>query len=308
MRWSARSTRTHPTWTSIPAVPGSRRPVRKDQWRSGTWRADPRIRAGGAVGRRDRCRLQSRRIARRHSERRWHGSAVRGGHGRTAARSARLRMRRRGRELQPGRHEARLHELVRRCSDLGPRHRRPRRDRPSGRSRGRSPTRSAASTFTWISARRCRGTAGSTTGRAGSSFRSQSPTPASIWARSDTPAPLKLRARSTWAACCGERRRGGGAVLVVVAGDGSLHTQSHRPLSSTPPSEIREPAHPTGGGALSKPRKTRYVVLMKTNAREPRAGCSGGAARIGGRRRALLLIFDHRGDKRLSSISVSLHR
>ncbi len=83
-----------------------------------------------------------------------HGSAVRGGHRRAAAGPA-------GasdapypeRGLQPGRYEARLHERVRWCSDLGPRHRRPPRDRP-GRSRDRSPTRNAASTFTWIGAHR----------------------------------------------------------------------------------------------------------------------------------------------------------
>ena len=58
----------------------------------------------------------------------------------------RFRMRRSNGGVQSGRYEARFGEPVRRCSDLGPRHRAICSRSPAGRSRGRSPTRSAAST------------------------------------------------------------------------------------------------------------------------------------------------------------------
>ena len=51
------------------------------------------------------------------------------GNRRPTVESARVRMRCVGRRLQSGRREARLHELVRRRPDLGPRHRRSSRDR-----------------------------------------------------------------------------------------------------------------------------------------------------------------------------------
>ena len=88
--------------------------------------------AARALGRRFRSRFQPRRIARRGTARRWHGSAVRCGHGRTAARSARFWLPRILGGLQSGRHETRFGQQVRRSSDLGPRHRRPARDRPPG--------------------------------------------------------------------------------------------------------------------------------------------------------------------------------